>query len=107
MSNIPDEFMKAAEASLSIQPSRVAFPRSDVVLLMARALMAADEAATKRERSRIASLFTAEATAIEVDEHEKAQWAGPDPRGSRVRHLRLDHARELRNVASAILKGEA
>lgn len=112
MSDVPDKIMKAAmEAyeSLSVAciSSRPIDFRAEDIVIVARALVAADEAATKRERARIASQFTAEATAIEVDEHEKAQWGGPDPRGSRVRHLRLGHARELRNVASAILKGDA
>ena len=101
MSDIPDEFMKAAEASLSIQPSRVAFPRSDVVLLMARALRAADGAATKRERERASSVV--EEIAGHYRESSASFKAARVVNGAAI----SDGIARLLDDVAAILKGDA
>ena len=105
MSDIPESFMKAAEASLSIQPSRAVFPRSDVALLIARALMAADEAAddaaTKRERERASSVV--DEIAGHYRESSASFKAARVVNGAAI----SDGIARLLDDVAAILKGEA
>ena len=106
MSDIPDKIMKAAmEAyeSLSVAciSSRPIDFRAEDIVIVARALMAADEAATKRERERcisvvqgIADRHTLAASSCHLDGEKDAAA------------LASYCARSIDDIA-AILKGEA
>ena len=96
MSDVPDKIMKAAmEAyeSLSVAciSSRPIDFRAEDIVIVARALMAAAEAATKRERERCAEI------ASDFD------WTGAkgDPRTGDVMPSAV-----CEDIAAAILKGE-
>ena len=102
MSDIPDEFMKAAQGCLA------GFTLRQQIAYVACALMAADEAATKRERERCAAIaqdlqYSADAAfnrrVLRSRKGEKnLELAAATAAG-------MSH--QARKAAAAILKGEA